>query len=362
MKKRGFVTNILMLLCLLPASLSAGTDSIPSPFNYRSIAPSDPGGYEFIVTGHLHGSSLSRSGFPAASFLANIDTLNSMHPAFMIALGDMFLEVTEENIANYDRSLYRKINYPLYNVVGNHDVNALYKQKFGPTYFAFTQGSEMFIMLDTELDDGSISNEQRKFFDKQLNIAGNSKKIKNVFIFSHRPVWAENNPRYKGLFSDNTRTAIGANNFESEIRPLLIGLARIKNVYWMSGSLGTAPASFFYDKAEDNIVFMQTAIRDLPRDAVLRVQLAGGKVKFSGFSFNGRPLQDITSYNISFWKSNSPAEEKFNYRLLPLMIKQTLLHPYFWWGFLTACLLALAIVLFRRAKLKKRAARLHAKQ
>lgn len=344
---------IMILLMMLQPALAG--DSLVSPFNSKPIVIDDSLRYEFIVTGHLHGASTSRSGFPAASLLANLDTLNSVSPAFMISLGDLFLEVNEENIANYRKSFFSRINYPLFNAVGNHDAGKLYESRFGSTWSGFSIGSEMFIILDTEKDDGSITGEQYAFMEKQLKAAGNDPRVKNVFVFSHRPVWAEGSPRFKDIFSDNTRSAY-SNNFQSEIKPLLIGIARVKSVYWMSGSMGSAPASFFYAKEDGfNLTFIQTAIRDLPRDAVLKVSVDNGTVKLFGVSFNGRSLKPVHEYNIDFWKTNTPAEEKFNYRLLPLMIKQTLTHRYFWFGTGFGIMLMIMLVLYSARRAKKQA-------
>jgi hypothetical protein len=332
----------------------AASDTLVSPFNGRAVSVADGKEYEFIVTGHLHGASGSRSGFPASSLLANIDTLNTLNPSFMVCLGDLFLDVTEENIANYERSFFRRISFPLFNVVGNHDVSDLYDKRFGSRFYSFQIGSEIFIFLDTEANDGSISGEQYEFLEMQLQEAGTNAGIRNILIFSHRPVWAESNPRFNSYFSDNTRSSLG-NNFVSEIEPLLVGLARVKNVYWMSGSLGSAPASFFYAREEGaSLTYIQTAIRDLPRDAVLRVKVSNGNIALDGFSFNGRELKKVTDYNEAYWKSITPEEEKFNYRLLPLYTKQALTHWYFWAGFAAAVCLALALYLLRWRRLKKK--------
>lgn len=347
-----FYRVLLTAMLVLLISLNGIADSIVSPFNAKKIAIADSASYEFIVTGHLHGASYNKSGFPAASLLANIDTLNKLQPAFMISLGDLFMAVNPESINNYNRSFFSRIGFPLFNAVGNHDVNDLYKEKFGATWFAFSTPSEACIILDTEVNDGKIEGDQKKFLEAQMSQAMSDTRIKNIFIFSHRPVWSENNPRYSSIFSGQTRTEVGSNNFESDIRPLLIGASRTKNVFWMSGSLGVAPASFFYAKEDGyNLTFIQTAIRDLPRDAALRVKVDNGKVSFVPFSFTGQPLEAIEKYNAEFWKSSTPAEEKFNYRLLPLMIKQTLMHPYFWWG---AGITAVIFLLISRLRRKRK--------
>lgn len=325
-----------------------------SPFNKHVIIDTNSS-YSFLVSGHFHGASSNKSTFPAATVLAGIDTINSLKSSFLISLGDLFLDVNEAYINNYQKSLFRKLNMPLFNAVGNHDISNgnLYEKIYGKTYYSFTNHSELFIVLNTELNDGSIKNEQLIFLESVLNEA-KSEKIKNIFIFSHRPIWSENNSRYSALFAGNTRTALGENNYDDEIKPLLLEISKSKSIYWMSGSMADAPASFFYNKeAESNIIYIQTAIRDLPRDAVMQVNLVNGKVKFKGISLTGQKLDMIENYNIEYWTKAVPDEAKFNFRMLPYLTKQILFHYYFWIGF-TSSLLILIILRFVYSKWKKR--------
>jgi Calcineurin-like phosphoesterase len=315
-----------------------------SPFNKLPLADTS-GNYSFIVSGHFHGESSNLSTFPASTLLAGIDTLNSIRSSFMISLGDMFIDLNETYVSNYKKSLFSKLNMPIFNAVGNHDLsnNNFYEKVYGKTYYSFSVGSELYIFLNTEINDGSIKNEQLEFFKKALAEA-QSEKVKNIFIFSHRPVWAENNATYEGLFKGNSRTLIGENNFEEDIKPLLVVFPKYKQVYWISGSLANGPVSFFYNKEPDSkILFMQTAIRDLPRDAVLQIDVKDGTVSLKGISLTGQSLEPIETYNLDYWKQRVDVEEPFNYRLLPLLIMQMLLHHYFWIGFVSSVLLLLLL-------------------
>lgn len=325
-----------------------------SPFNKRSIADTSAS-YSFIVSGHFHGESTNMSTFPASTLLAGIDTLNNIKPIFLMSLGDMFIDVNETYINHYQKSLFDKLEMPIFNAVGNHDLsnNNYYENVYGKTFFAFTNHSELFIVLNTEINDGRIKDEQLIFLRNSL-IAAHSEKFKNIFIFSHRPVWSENNPVYEGLFLGNTRTALGENNFEDDIKPLLLEFSKEKSIYWMSGSMADAPASFFYHKElESNITFVQTAIRDLPRDAVLQVNVEDGKITFKGISLTGQTLQPIVSYNIDYWNKNISIEEPFNYRLLPYLTMKMVSHYYFWIGF-TSSIILLLILRFLYSIWKKR--------
>jgi hypothetical protein len=324
-----------------------------SPFNRLSIADTSDN-YNFIVSGHFHGASTNISSFPASSLLANIDTLNSLHSAFLMSLGDLFLDVNDQYVSHYQKSLFNKLHMPLMNAVGNHDLaGGSYEQRFGKTFYYYFIRSELYVVLNTEMDDGKIKGAQLEMLKDALNQSV-EKGVRNVFIFSHRPVWAEELERYKSLFKDNTRSSF-SNNFTSEVQPLLLNISGKINLYWISGSMGgMAPSSFFYDKdPKTNITFIQTAIRDLPRDAALLVNLNKGKVNFSGISFTGEKLLPVENYSLDFWQSNLPPEVHFNFRMLPYLTIQMLKHYYFWTGALTMLLFYFSLRLFIRWKRKK---------
>lgn len=315
-----------------------------SPFNQLKVHDSLQN-YSFIVSGHFHGQSTNQSTFPAATLLANIDTLNKLQTSFLMSLGDMFMDVDDVYLNHYKNALFNKINFPLFNAVGNHDISNgnRYEKEFGKSYFSFNIASELYIVLNTELNDGSIKGEQLSFLEDALKEAEENKSIKNIFVFTHRPIWAERIDKYSKLFLENTHTAIGTNNFLEEVMPLLIPL-KGRNIIWMSGSMAGGPASFFYDKNnETGITFIQTAIRDTPRDAVLVVNVKEGMVSFEGLSLTNQKLNSIESYDIDFWLKSSKPDSEFSYRLIPLYLKNTLLHRYFWYGVLFSFLFILSI-------------------
>jgi hypothetical protein len=340
MKKSKCFTGIIFMICFTAWKINCGQIS---PFNERILTDTTEN-FCFLVSGHFHGASTHRSPYPASTLLANIDTLNSMKPAFLMSLGDMFVDVNEMSVSSYRRSLFAKLRMPLFNAVGNHDLSGddFYGKVFGKTWDSFSLAGNVFIILNTEADDGRISGDQLNFFKETL--LKHSGKGKNLFVFSHRPVWAERKERYKDLFEGNTRTLVGKNNFTEELEPLLLEW-NTGHVYWISGSMASAPASFFYDEdPETGIIFMQTALRDLPRDAVLKVSVRNGEVSFQGISLTGQALQSIESYGMEFWKQNSAPEEKFSFRLLPYLILQVVSHSYFWIGVVSSLLI---VIVFR---------------
>jgi hypothetical protein len=258
----------------------------------------------------------------------------------MVCLGDLFMDIRNDT-ANYQWSLFDKLDMALYNAVGNHDLGGdTYVNKFGKTYFSFRLGEDFHIFLDTESSNGDIDLHQLEFLTEQLAYASH---FSNIFIYSHRTIWKDTYPEMENLFADNTQS-LDETNFEDEVLPLLEKAAQESNVYWFSGSLGSAPASFFYHRDEPRkITYIATAIRALPRDAMLKVNVINGKVQFETVSLTNQELLSVEEYDIEYWNANSGIEP-FNWKLLPYYGKLIVTHRYFWYG--TTFALAL-VLLFR---------------
>lgn len=347
-RKNKRYTLFLLALWLNCVLLPAQT----SPFNGIAIKDSLKD-YHFVVSGHFHGQSNNASTFPAATVLSSIDTLNALDPAFLMSLGDLFIDVDDVYLDHYRTSFFRKLKFPLFNVVGNHDISNgnRYEKEFGKSFSSFVVGSELFILLDTEKDDGSIEGEQLDLLKTALSSV-KEKSIKNIFVFSHRPVWAERIEKYNKLFLENTRTVLGKNNFMEQVLPLLQS-NKGANIYWMSGSMAGGPASFFYDKNQElGITFIQTAIRDTPRDAMLKVNVKNGEVNFEGISLTNQKLEKIDSYGMDLWLKDTKTEAGFSYRLIPLYLKNMLLHRYFWYGLITSLAIMISVRLLLKRKNK----------
>lgn len=306
---------------------------------------------KFLVSGHFHGSSNNNSGLPAASLLANLDTLNSLNAAFAVCLGDLFLNV-EKDYKNFEKYLFKKINFPLFNAVGNHDVdNDLYEKRYSETYESFDIGANRFIVLNTELNNGDIKGEQLSFLKNNL---ANNKKIANIFIFMHRTLWAEDDERLSKLFPDNTKSSTST-NFQSEVLPLIKKASKKSEIYLFSGSIGgQSPASFLYHRYAKGITYIATAIRDLPRDAVLIVNIIDDKVIFSTLSLNQNKVLPLEEYTVEWWEKHGFKTKPFNWRLVPLYIWQMITHRYFWYGIAYVLSFILIIYFYKYLKNKRK--------
>lgn len=293
--------------------------------NQKNILVSDSvSQYTILVSGHFHGSSKNTTGLPAKTLRENIPTINNSGASLIVCLGDLFLDI-KNDIPKYKSSFIDQLRMPIFNAPGNHDISGnVYENNFGKSFYYFKVKSELFIVLNTELNDGTIEGDQLMMLQEAI---GNLDGIKNIFVFSHRLIWAEEHPKMVKLFNDNTRSANG-NNFRKEILPMFTKLDNVQ-VYFFGGSLGNAPAPFFYHK-EKNIYYIATAIRDTPKDAMLKMDIDNGKIKLSALPL----LMSPEYYDLKYYKGSEKKDAPFNWRLVPLYIKTMLTHRYFWYGVL----------------------------
>ncbi|MFT5819400.1 MAG: hypothetical protein ACI8ZM_000624, partial [Crocinitomix sp.] len=277
----------ILVICLLSVSVHS---QYKSPFNQKEINV-DRAQYSFIVSGHFYGDGGNKSRFPVNTLLANLDWVNGSNAAMLVCLGDLFKDISND-IPNYQNSLFDKLEMPLVNAVGNHDLTGnIYQDNFGETAFSFQINQDAHIVLDTERDNGDISGEQIELLNDAKEKVNNG-IIQNVFIYTHRTIWKEAYSEMDGIFEDNTQS-IGGTNYETEVLPILKEMGKKSHVYLFSGSLGSAPASFFhfYDK-DNNVKIIATAIRGLPRDAMLEVLVNEmGEASFTTKSLTGEKLE-----------------------------------------------------------------------
>ncbi len=364
---RAILGHSLWLL-LLPSSALAQR----SPFNGLEILPADSTGhYRILIGGHFHGESTNRSGYPAATLLANLDTINTLGANLFLSTGDLFMDPVNDE-PRYRKSLFDKLKVRFYNAAGNHDHSEAltdYWTRTGTVYLTSCgaeSASDMFcqfavlprehspyqcILFDTEKDGGSIALPQWDGLTRALEDAVDTSKcaLRTLFIISHRPIWAEDDPQYSPLFKDNTRSVTGT-NFQKDVYPLLEKIAQHAHVYWISGSVGGfAPSSIFFQEHAKNITYIQCAIRDEPRDALLIADVYPDTVKWSSFSLTGQKLLPPEAYNAAWWREHVGKSEGFNWRLLPYLVKTTVLRKEFWWGVMGGVLmLTLIRRLYRR--------------
>ncbi len=342
--------NRLLLIVTLFLGIVANGQTITSPFNGIELKLDSIDDYIFTVSGHFHGSGANATGYPTNTLLANLSQLNGNGSSFIVCLGDLFLDV-KNDIPFFEASFFKKLSIPLFNTVGNHDLSDhVYQDNYGETNFQFETKKDLHLFFDTEIDNGSFNYKQIEVLKKAIRQAKKG-QYNHAFIYCHRTIWVKHYDALNGLFTDNTQSLLG-NNFTKDVFPLIKELSENVPVFWFSGSLGDAPASFFYHKDKDeDITYIATAIRGLKRDAWLKVIVNNNKLSFETISLTGQKLLPLESYDVNYWQSHS-GEAPFNYRLIPYYTKNIVFNRVFWYGVLTTILIGISFVFLRKRRQK----------
>ncbi|HNR54544.1 MAG TPA: metallophosphoesterase [Flavobacteriales bacterium] len=336
----------LGLVLSMVAAVSAGAQR--SPYNGRTVeGPDSTGHYRLLIGGHFHGASTNASGFPAATVLANLQAINATGADLLLSTGDLFIRPDRDS-ARYATAFFDRLEVPLFNAPGNHDREGHAYQVPMPQRIGM--GRDRILLFDTERDDSDIKGDQLDAL-KAVEKEASEGSVDRLFIISHRPVWSEGNDRYAKLFAGNTRSLTGC-NYESEVLPILRRMAGRVQVYWISGSMaGRAPASLFFQPHEPNITYIQCAVRDQLRDAMLIADVDPKAIRWRLWSLTGEPVEEVRMYDADWWEARQGQGEDFHWRRIPYLLKKNLTSPVFWYGVITALLLLLTGWLFwRRAR------------
>ncbi len=181
-----------------PASASSKADGItiqvPTPAKQQVIAI-----FPDRTTGRDWGLRYLREG---------VEDLNRIQPDAVFTVGDLvqgYTRLHEEYTRQQEEylSIVGKLNAPLYPTSGNHDVVSgarssadrtyadLYREKFGPLYYATELELVTIIVMFTEDGDGQIkpgfSDAQLAWLAKTLESA--AARNRPIALLMHRPLW-----------------------------------------------------------------------------------------------------------------------------------------------------------------------------
>ncbi|MFC1991169.1 metallophosphoesterase family protein [Chloroflexota bacterium] len=303
--------GVFSLLSLVVSSPVSGADYITSPLNGKVLEPSTaPQEYSFFIAGHIYGAPESPSVFPAASFLANIDMINNSGASFLVLTGDIFQKAKPPYIGNLQRSVIADVEIPIFNAVGNHDTfnRQLYQTSFGQTYYEFRYGSALYIILDGQLDNGTITGQQWVWLQNLLYEAAGAADIKNIFLFSHNLIWSKNDGSLAQIVYPHVNSHAGYENiadFKTRIMPEITHLSQSKKVFMISGDIGVSGSlpMFYYEDAKYNIVYLASGLGDTVHDAIIKVNIMEeDNVTFTPVSLTGEEMADMQHYGIDYWE------------------------------------------------------------
>jgi hypothetical protein len=339
---KRFLAALIFFNVLTPALVRSQN----SPINGIALDLDEkPEKYSILLGGHLYGG-YNESLFPSPSLLASIDSINAMGAKFFVSLGDMFQFSNAVHISKFQDTFAFKLKMPLFNAVGNTDIDdrELYESRFGETYHAFTYNKELFVFLDSEVDDGSIRGPQMEFFRETVRDVITNPVIEHVFVFSHRLLWVTKNEDFSRVFK-RTRLYYDDNNFQADVEPILTDLAKSKKVYCVAGENGVGSFPLFYYKHPDyELYYLAVALGDTEKDVLLLCTIGNGTaVRFSPVSLTGQEFHPITHYNLDFWADLFDADQSLFERYRG-KVTRMVQHYYFWMGVLTTLVVGFPVL------------------
>jgi hypothetical protein len=259
--------------------------------------------YSFLVAGHAYGAHEGENLGLHPLLLSSLDEGFDSLASFIVLTGDIVNQSTAESWAQVEAELAA---YPFesFYVMGNHDANSAgydaFEAKHAATYYSFYVQSELYIVLNSTIEQRSISEDQLDFLAEEIEVTGAG--LKNVFIFFHEVLW-NSHEKYIDVRS-NSRSRydqiVNYSNYWEDVHPILLS-HEDKNFYVIAGDVGGNPdaISIFYDRW-DNVTLIASGMGEVPDENYLTVCIHNSdSIEFSLVPL--RPdisLQDLTYYSV----------------------------------------------------------------
>ncbi len=192
--------------------------------------------YKFFVAGHTYGTPGVDAGGLYGPFKSSFEELNSISEMeFGILTGDIVLTSTIDDWNDVDYDL-KKLDMQVYFAAGNHDMAnyELYTSRYGKLYYSFTHKDDLFIVLNTEIDNSNITGDQLQFLEDTL---GEQSPISgNIFVFFHQLIWVDESNNLSYFKPNSGAGKADTTNFWSDLMPLFI--EQENEVYLFAGDAG----------------------------------------------------------------------------------------------------------------------------
>lgn len=249
--------------------------------------------YKVLFGGHLYGSQ-DETKPPYGTFSKAANIINLEKPVAFFSLGDAVRKADMQKLDSLS-DLMQRIDAPVFGVMGNHEwADSIKAQMYlGFPYYLVESPATVFIVLNSE--DWNDA-EQTRFWKKQLAASIKNKQVKNIFILTHRLVWAIGNPAFAELIGFTNSPAM-----HEGIPPVDIAELKghtEKNFYFISGDLGVNPNLPFFMQTDGNITYIATGLGDNANDALIEATFEQGKpVSFSAVYLGSDTKAQLSEYN-----------------------------------------------------------------
>jgi len=279
--------NKHILLIILTSVLILGCSSSSSQENR----------YSFFVAGHVYGfpgEPKDNIGVhPPFKNKLNIIKNNELIE-FGVLTGDIVENGKDEKEWDELDADMLYINKKVYMAPGNHDVGnskkrAVFKRRYGDSYYSFKHKNDLIIILDPNIDKWNISGKQLNWLKNIVSIEATT--VDNIFVFFHQVLWWEKDNIFKS-FRLNSQSGRGdIINFWTEIYPLFEKTN--KAVFMFAGDTGVYDDGFMYYK-ESNVSFIASGMGGRKEDNFIIVNVNNDKsVEFKLIALNGDDLNGL---------------------------------------------------------------------
>ncbi len=250
--------------------------------------------YSFFVAGHTYGEPrVDNIGFHPP-FKNKFELINNNNLIdFGILTGDIVITSTTKNWDEIDDDI-NLLNCPVYFAVGNHDVDnlQLYKSRYGETYKSFIHNSDLFIILDPNIDNWNISGNQLNFLKNTL--VKNYSNVDNIFVFFHQMLWWEPDNIYKNIKMNSISGRSETINFWSEVEPLFRSLKN--KIFMFAGDFGAwSNGSAFMYHNYSNITLIGSGMGAGVSDNFVIVEINDNNVDFKLIALNDENINSLGS-------------------------------------------------------------------
>lgn len=231
-----------------------------------------PVSYSFFVAGHTYGKpGIDNCGLhpPFKKRFDLIRNNNKIELGFLT--GDIVINGSENNWDEVDADL-DVFDFPIHFAVGNHDMKdrELYESRYGRTYFSFKHRSDLFIVLDPNLNAWNISDDQLKFLKSIL--IGKTLSVDHIFVFFHQVLWWDPDNKYGQIVVNSTEGRAKKINFRSEVEPLFSGLEIPVTMF--AGDVGAFnTGSEYTEHRHGNITYITSGMGSGVKDNFVQVNI-----------------------------------------------------------------------------------------
>jgi len=257
---------------------------------------------EFIVAGHAYGHHVGDNIALCDPFLRALEREDLTRFDFLILTGD-FVRMCDQRALDQLELELNALPIPTYVVMGNHEettplCRAWVKERHGDTFYAFEHGDAHFIVLDSELEERSISSGQLEFLSAEIDRADEEAV---VFVFFHELLWLSRGGRYRHVRANrrSRQENVTSSNYWQDVAPILAAHPR-KRIFVIAGDVGGNPDAVpaFYEEL-GHVTLIASGMGEGVQSNYLQVHLDGRAARFELVALDpaDEPLPPLESFD-----------------------------------------------------------------